>query len=97
MLFATDYCGLINNDLLKLNSFFYCFGRLLNIMFPEMDNFLKNNIVSGGYFLSPWFITIFINSYNEEKEEKGKDNMKIILRILDLFLLVVGKLYLKLV
>ena len=84
MLFATDYCGLINNDLLKLNSFFYCFGRLLNIMFPEMDNFLKNNNVSGGYFLSPWFITIFTNSYNEEKE---KDNMEIILRILDLFLL----------
>ena len=38
ILFATDYCGLIVNDLLKLNSFFYCFERLLNIMFPEMNS-----------------------------------------------------------
>ena len=84
ILFVTDYCGLINNDLLKLNSFFYCFGRLLNIMFPEMDDFFKNINVNGGYFLAPWFITIFTNAYNKEE---GKDNMKIILRILDLFIL----------
>jgi hypothetical protein len=84
ILFATDYCGLINNDLLKLNSFFYCFGRLLNIMYPEMDDFFKNINVSGGFFLSPWFITIFTNAYNKEE---GKENMKIMLRILDLFIL----------
>ena len=51
ILFATDYCSLINNDLFKLNSFFYCFNRLLNIMFPEMDSFFKNIKVDGGYFL----------------------------------------------
>ena len=84
ILFTTDYCGLINNDLGKLNSFFYCFERLLNIMFPEMYNFLKNDGVSGGYFLSPWFITIFTNAYFDVK---GKENINMILRIFDLFLL----------
>ena len=33
-LLSTDYCILVLNDLLKLNSFFYSFERLLNIMFP---------------------------------------------------------------
>ena len=84
ILFATDYCGLIVNDLLKLNSFFYCFERLLNIMFPEMNSYLKNINVNGGYFLSPWFITLFTNAFNNED---GKDNLKIMVKIFDLFLL----------
>lgn len=84
LLFATDYCGLIVNDLLKLNSFFYCFERLLNIMYPEMNSYFKNINVNGGYFLSPWFITLFTNAFNDES---GKDNIKIMLKILDLFLL----------
>ena len=53
-------------------------------MYPEMDDFFKNINVSGGFFLSPWFITIFTNAYNKEE---GKENMKIMLRILDLFIL----------
>ena len=82
ILFATDYCGLIVNDLLKLNSFFYCFERLLNIMFPEMNSYLNNISINGGYFLSPWFITLFTNSF-----EKEEDNLKIMIKIFDLFLL----------
>ena len=82
ILFATDYCGLILNDLLKLNSFFYCFERLLNIMYPEMNNYLNNISINGGYFLSPWFITLFTNSF-----EKEEDNLKIMIKIFDLFLL----------
>ena len=82
ILFATDYCGLIVNDLLKLNAFFYCFERLLNIMYPEMDNYLNNMSINGGYFLSPWFITLFTNSF-----EKEEDNLKIMIKIFDLFLL----------
>ena len=82
ILFATDYIGLIVNDLLKLNSFFYCFERLLNIMYPEMNNYLNNISINGGYFLSPWFITLFTNSF-----EKEEDNLKIMIKIFDLFLL----------
>ena len=84
ILFATDYCGLIVNDLLKLNSFFYCFERLLNIMFPEMNNYFKNNNINGGYFLSPWFITLFTNAFTNEKEN---NNVKAMMRVFDLFLL----------
>ena len=84
ILFVTDYCNLVVNDLLKLNSFFYCFERLLNIIFPEMNSFFKNININGGYFLSPWFITLFTNAL---KDEKGKENLKIIIKIFDLFLL----------
>ena len=84
ILFATDYCSLIVNDLFKLNSFFYCFERLLNIIFPEMNSYFKNINVDGGYFLSPWFITLFTNAFNDQK---GKENLKIMIKIFDLFLL----------
>ena len=84
LLFATDYCSLIVKNLKKLNSFFYCFERLLNIMFPEMNRYFKNINVNCGYFLSPWFITLFSNAYNHEKEQ---DNLKVIMNIFDLFIL----------
>ena len=84
ILFHTDYCGLINNDLLQLNSFFYCFERLLNIMFPEMYNYLKSVNISVNYFLSPWFITIFTNAFFYDKEKNN--NIKIIVRIFDIFI-----------
>ena len=84
ILFATDYCSLVVNDLSKLNAFFYCFERLLNIMFPEMNTYLKNSKVGGGFFLSSWFITLFTNSFSNDK---GNDNIKTIVKIFDLFLL----------
>ena len=52
-------------------------------MFPEMNSYFNNINVSGGYFLSPWFITLFTNAFNDEK---GKDNLKIMIKIFDLFL-----------
>ena len=84
ILFATDYCSLVVNDLLKLNSFFYCFERLLNTMLPEMNIYFKNVNVDCGYFLSPWFITLFTSAFNYAN---GQDNLKIIVRIFELFLL----------
>ena len=83
-LFKTDYCSLIENDLSKLNRNFYCFERLLNIMLPEMNNYLLSNNINGGYFLSPWFITLFtIAFYEEEKEE---NNLEIMMILFDMFL-----------
>ena len=84
ILYSTDYCSLVVNDLSKLNSFFYCFERLLNIMFPEMNTYLKNSKVGAAYFLSSWFITLFTNSFSNEK---GNDNIKAMVKIFDLFLL----------
>ena len=80
-LLGTDYCSLIENDLAKLNKFFYCFERLLNITLPEMNNFLIHNNVKGAYFLSPWFITLFTISLNQEY-----NNLEGFLKIFDMFL-----------
>ena len=80
ILLATDYCNLVANDLVILNSYFYCFERLLVLMFPEMYNYLTNNNINGGYFLSPWFITIFTIAFHSEKERD------IMIKIFDLFL-----------
>ena len=80
-LLGTDYCSLIENDLAKLNKFFYCFERLLNITLPEMNNFLIHNNVKGAYFLSPWFITLFTISLNQEY-----NNLEGFMKIFDMFL-----------
>ena len=84
ILFSTDYCGLIVNDLFKLNSFFYSFERLLNIMIPEISNYFKINKIDGGFFLSPWFVTLFTNGFTNKE---GNNNIKSMMRIFDLFLL----------
>ena len=82
-LFETDYCSLVENDLNKLNKFFYCFERILCIMLPEMNNYLMSNNVNGGYFLSPWFITLFTIGFYQEKE---KNNSEIIMKLIDIFI-----------
>jgi len=53
-------------------------------MLPEINNFLINNNVTGGYFLSPWFITLYTNSY---KNIKDQNNPKVLIWILDLFII----------
>ena len=78
ILVNTDYCNIIDDNLDKLNSFFYCFERLLNLMFPEMYNFFMSNNINGGYYLSSWFITLFTLAFNCEKENNNKE---IIIRI----------------
>ena len=84
ILYSTDYCSLVVNDLSKLNAFFYCFERLLSIMFPEMNTYLKNNKIGAAYFLSSWFITLFTNSFSNDKLN---NNIKTMVKIFDLFLL----------
>ena len=81
---GTSYCNLIDEDLNKLNSFFYCFERILNLMFPEMYNFFLNNNINGGYYLSSWFITLFTLAFNHEKDQCN--NKEIIMKLFDLFI-----------
>ena len=83
ILVNTDYCNIIDDNLDKLNSFFYCFERLLNLMFPEMYNFFMSNNINGGYYLSSWFITLFTLAFNCEKENNNKE---IIMKLFDLFI-----------
>ena len=82
ILLMSEYCTLVDNDLKQLHSVFYCFERLLDIIFPEMYNFLKGNGINAGYFISPWFITLFTNAFFDSN---GKDNIKFMMRIFDIF------------
>ena len=79
---CTDYGKLFVDDLAKLKKYFYVFGRLLNVLLPELDYYLKDNKVDVSYFVSPWFITLFTNTFQNIKD---KNNPKILLRIFDLF------------
>ena len=79
---GTDYGKLFVDDLAKLKKYFYVFGRLLNVLLPELDYYLKDNKIDVSYFVSPWFITLFTNTFQNIKD---KNNPKILLRILDLF------------
>lgn len=78
----TDYGKLFINDLEKLKKFFYVFSRLLNVLLPELDFYFKENKIDVSYFVSPWFITLFTNTFQNLKDKK---NPKILLRIFDLF------------
>ena len=79
---GTDYGKLFIDDLAKLKKYFYVFERLLNVLLPELDYYLKINKIDANYFVSPWFITLFTNTFPNIKD---KNNPKILLRILDLF------------
>ena len=80
----SDYSNLFKNELEKLNLLFYQFERILSNTLPEIYFYLKNNNITPGYFVSPWFITIFTDAFVDKAEENNK---KIIMKIFDLFIL----------
>ena len=82
LLESTEYGSLFYNDLAKLKKYFYVFERILNILVPELYEYLKNNNISTSYYVAPWFITLFTDSY---PYVKNKENPKIVFRIWDLF------------
>ena len=66
-----------------MKKYFYVFERILDILLPELYNYLKINNIKVSFFISPWFITLFTDTYlNIEHRE----NPKILMRIWDLFL-----------
>ena len=84
LLLDSDYSNLFKNDLQKLNLLFYQFERILSNSLPEIYFYLKNNNITPGYFVSPWFITIFTDAFVDKAE---LNNKKIIMKIFDLFIL----------
>ena len=84
LLLDSDYSNLFKNDLQKLNLLFYQFERILSNSLPEIYFYLKNNNITPGYFVSPWFITIFTDAFIDKAE---LNNKKIIMKIFDLFIL----------
>jgi hypothetical protein len=83
LLLTSDYGSLFLKDLENLKQYFYVFERVLDILLPELYNHLKMNNIKVSFFISPWFITLFTDTYlNIEK----KENPKILMRIWDFFL-----------
>ena len=70
-------------DLANLKAYFYVFERVLDILLPELYNHLKINNIKVSFFISPWFITLFTDTYTEIA---NNENPKILIRIWDLFL-----------
>ena len=76
----TKYGNLIIDEFSLMKKYFYVFERLINLYLPELSILLKQNNVSPSYYISPWFITLFTHSFVENQ-------IKVILRIFDLFIL----------
>ena len=84
LLTSTDYGDLYSNDLKRLNKYFYVFERLIFIYLPEVYLHLTSTKISPKFFISPWFITLFTNAY---KSIKGKGKPKVLIWILDSFII----------
>ena len=78
------YSSLFINELENLNILFYQFERILSHALPEIHSYLKDNKITPGFFISPWFITIFTNAFVDKQDINNK---KIIMKIFDLFIL----------
>ena len=79
----TNYISLFTDDLAKMNCTFYQFDRILNLYLPELYIYFKANSVNSGYYISPWLITLFTNTFNDGD---NSNNAKTIMLIWDLFI-----------
>ena len=77
------YSTLFKNELENLNILFYQFERILSFALPEIHSYLKDNKITPGFFVSPWFITIFTDAFEDKQDINNK---KIIMKIFDLFI-----------
>ena len=81
----TEYSLIMGRDLKRLNIFFYVFKRIMSLFEPELSSYLNSSGIDVNYFLPPWFITLFTGSHHYLKP--NEDNSKIILRIMDSFII----------
>ena len=83
LLLTSDYGNLFLKELANLKKYFYVFERIIDILLPELYNYLKINNIKVSFFISPWFITLFTDTY---LNIKNRENPKVLMRIWDLFL-----------
>ena len=84
LMIDSDYSNLFKNELEKLNLLFYQFERILSNSLPEIYFYLKNNNITPGYFISPWYITLFTDAFIDKAEINNK---KTIMKVFDSFIL----------
>ncbi len=70
----TNYGKLFCDNFEYMKKFFYVFERLINIYLPELDIVLRKHNVSPSFYITPWFITLFINNFNS-------NHTKVLIRI----------------
>ena len=92
--FKTEYHLIFDKDLTKLNHFIYVIQRLIQLYEPEIYSYLKSENVNINCFISPWFITLFLTSRQYILE---KEIPKVLIRILDNFILKGWKSLIKIV
>ncbi len=85
LLLHTEFSLIFVEDLLRLKIFFYVFERLVSLYLPELYSYFKSNSIIVNYFCSPWFITLFTNSY---PYTSLSESPLVILKIWDDYLLV---------
>lgn len=80
----TEYPLIFAKDLLKLRVFFYVFTRIISLFEPEIyNNFVSNN-VEVKCFMTQWFITLFLNARQFQKQNEIP---LFLLKIIDNFLI----------
>ena len=80
ILSKANYGDLMLDNFEQMKKYFYVFERLINIYLPDLDIVLKKNNVSASYYITPWFITLFTNSF-------CSNHTRLLLRIFDTFIL----------
>jgi hypothetical protein len=80
---VNDMAELFDQELPKLKLFFYQVDRLLNIYLPQLHTHFKDEMVNSSYYTSPWFITVFTNSLQQQDNDLVGDR---ILSLFDYFL-----------
>ena len=80
----TEYHLIFEKDLKELKIMFYVFKRVISLLEPELSSYFNSNGVDVNFFVSPWFITLFTSSHQNNKDEN--DNSQILIRILDNFI-----------
>ena len=80
ILSKTLYGDIIKENFEEMKKYFYVFQRLINIYLPDLDNVFRKNNVTASYYITPWFITLFTQSF-------CINHTRLLIRIFDNFIL----------
>ena len=88
----TDYYSIFENNLEKINYFFYQFDHLLNLYLPGIYIYFNKNNINATFFISSWIITLCTNFFDDSEENNNKES---IMLVWDLFFFYGWKIFAK--
>ena len=68
----TRFGDIIENDFKKLKIFFYIVERLIYLYLPRIYTHFKDNLITINFFIIPYFISLFTNTYAYLPENEFK-------------------------